>query len=51
MMTAISTANGKKNTIDESSAAINHSPHHDIRDPKIVTKKPLIIGYNILNIT
>src|SRR5215510_14370705 len=41
--TAISTANGRKKTIVESRAAINHKPHHDKRPPKSVIKKPRIL--------
>jgi site-specific recombinase XerC len=44
MITAISTASGRKKTIVESRAAINHKPHHDIRPPKMARKKPRIIG-------
>jgi len=43
MMPAISTDNGIKKTIVESRAAINHRPHHDMRPPKIETKKDRII--------
>jgi len=42
-MTAISTDSGRKKTIVESRAAINHRPHHDIRPPKIEIKKDRII--------
>ena len=42
MMTAISTASGKVNIMVESSAPINHSPHHDIKLLKIPIKNDRI---------
>jgi hypothetical protein len=39
----MSTATGRKKTMVESRAAINHRPHHDIRPPKIEIKKARII--------
>jgi hypothetical protein len=44
MTTAISTASGRKKTIVESRAAINHKPHHDKKKAKIVAKNPCMIG-------